>query len=74
MPWSCFSYPADVPPGTGTRDDAQSASPSLRTMPYSCFSYSVDAPLGVRNHNAAQPGERPYVVSAAFPGYPCFRY
>ena len=22
---SCFSYPADVPPGTGTRNAAQSA-------------------------------------------------
>ena len=34
---SCFSYPADVPPGTGTRDAAQSAQSGW----LSCFSYGA---------------------------------
>ncbi len=70
MPSICFSYPADVPPGTRNRNAAQAALRDLRkmpypcfsypadvprSMPYACFSYSVDAPLGVRNRDAAQP-------------------
>ena len=41
---SCFSYPADVPPGTGTRDAAQSAQSGL----LNCFSYPGDVPPGPR--------------------------
>ena len=37
---SCFSYPADVPPGTGTRNAAQSAQSGW----LNCFSYPADVP------------------------------
>ena len=54
MPWSCFSYPADVPPGTGKFNAARSAPPGLHRMPatycfsypgdlHPCFSYTTDA-------------------------------
>lgn len=71
MPSICFSFPADVPPDTGTRDAVQPDPPGLRRMPTSycfsnpanvprsmplpCFSYSVDAPVGIRNRDTAQP-------------------
>jgi hypothetical protein len=50
MPNSCFSYSADVPPGTGTRDALQPDPPSLRRMPESsgCFRYEADVPPGLR--------------------------
>jgi hypothetical protein len=41
---SCFSYPADVPLGTGTRNAAQSAQSGL----LNCFSYPADVPPGPR--------------------------
>ena len=53
--WACFSYPADVPPGTRNRGAAQRAVPGLRRMPSTCFSYSVSAPVGIGNRGAAQP-------------------
>jgi hypothetical protein len=37
----CFSYPSDVPPGTGTRNAAQPGLRDPRRMPFSCFSYPV---------------------------------
>jgi hypothetical protein len=50
MPQTCFSYPADVPPGTSNRDAAQSAPPGLRRMPTTshCFRYPGDVPPGLR--------------------------
>ena len=61
MPFPCFSYPADLPPGAGKRD-AEQASPRDPQIGYPCFSYSKlcfsyppDAPLGVRNPDAVQP-------------------
>jgi len=81
MPWSCFSYPADVPPGTGKFNAARSAPPGLHRMPatycfsypgdlHPCFSYPANAPLGGADRYAAQP---------ALPGLRkmpniCFRY
>jgi hypothetical protein len=53
MPNICFSYSADVPPGTGIRDAARPVPPGVRQMPYSscfsyptgpCFSYPADVP------------------------------
>ena len=43
MPWTCFSYPTDAPPGLGRRDAAQ-ADPSdpHRMVTTHCFSYAVD--------------------------------
>jgi hypothetical protein len=71
MPATCFSYPADVPPGTGNRNAAQPNLRDPRRMPYPCFSYPADVPLGVRNGDAAQPtlpGLR------RMPGGTCFSY
>jgi len=49
MPNSCFSYSADVPPGTGTRNAVQPDPPGLRRMPTSsCFRYEADVPPGLR--------------------------
>jgi hypothetical protein len=41
---SCFSNPADLPPGTRTRDAAQPAQFGW----LSCFSYPADVPPGPR--------------------------
>jgi hypothetical protein len=76
MPWSCFSYPADVPipsvPRQMTTTCCFSYPADLRRMTVShCFSYSVGAPLGVGNRDAAQsalPGLRSMTFST------CFRY
>ena len=40
MPWTCFNYPADVPPGTRKHHDAESALPGLDRMTGGvCFRY-----------------------------------
>jgi hypothetical protein len=45
MPATCFSYPADVPPGISNRGAAQPAPPGLRKMTTTCcFSYPADVP------------------------------
>ncbi len=72
---SCFSYPADVPPGTGTRDAAQSAQSGW----LHCFSYPADVPPGLRRMPASSscfkyqgdvlPGPR-----RMHTGSTCFRY
>jgi len=57
MPYPCFSYPADLPPGAGKRDAGQ-ASPRDPQIGYPCFSYSklcFSYPPGVRNPDDAQP-------------------
>ncbi len=77
MPYPCFSYPADLPPGAGKRDAAHASprDPQIGypcfSYPHMCFSYPSDAPLGVRNPDAAQlplPGLR------RMPFGSCFRY
>jgi hypothetical protein len=50
MPKMCFSYPADVPPGTRIRNTAQSAHPGY----LGCFSYPAAGPPGTSTRNAAQ--------------------
>jgi hypothetical protein len=83
---NCFSYPADVPPGTSNRDAVQSAQsgwlncfsypadvpPGPRRMHTgsTCFKDPADVPLGNRNRGGAQPTS-PEVRSMPFP---CFRY
>ena len=43
MPWTCFSYPTDAPPGLGRRDAAQPDSSGPYRMTYTaCFNYAVD--------------------------------
>jgi len=48
MPSACFSYSADVPPDTGTRDTVRPDPPGLRRMPAACFKYEADVPPGLR--------------------------
>ena len=77
---SCFSYPADVPPGTGTRDAAQSAQCGY----LNCFSYPADVPPGTGTRDAARPSPACSTASAIqadvppglrrMPGGTCFRY
>ena len=59
---SCFSYPADVPPGTGTRNAAQ----SVQCGYLACFSYPAEVSPGTRIRNAAQ--------SAQYGWLNCFSY
>ncbi len=64
MPWSCFTYPADAPPGTKNPGGVQ---PGLRGMPNTiCFSYSADVPLG--------DGVRPDLDDPRTMPSMCFRY
>ncbi len=77
MPYTCFSYSADLPPSAGDRSAAQAALRDLRRMPASCFSYPIacfsypsDVLPGITNRDAAQPGLRdPRRMPAT-----CFRY
>jgi hypothetical protein len=60
MPFPCFSYTADMPPGIRNPRTMPHACFSYlaevpRSMPFSCFSYPAHAPLDGRNRNAAQP-------------------
>ena len=50
MPSACFSYPAEVPPDTGTRNAVQPDPPGLRRMgeTSACFRYEADVPPGLR--------------------------
>jgi hypothetical protein len=71
MPFPCFSYPADVPPGAENRDLAQTVPPGPRTMPATaCFSYRAEVPTE---------GKVPDPVRLTPPGlrrmpHTCFRY
>ena len=72
MPWSCFSYPANVPTGIDSDDAARSAPAGLRRMVTThCFCCPADVPTGTGTRSAAQ---------SASPGLPrktnsaCFRY
>jgi hypothetical protein len=71
---NCFSYPADVPPGTSDRATAQSAQSGY----LHCFSYPADVPPGLRRMPASSscfkyPGDVP-PGSRRMTGGTCFRY
>jgi hypothetical protein len=72
----CFNYPADVPPGTSSRDAAQPAPRGQSGMGYPCFSYPLicfsypDVPQGIRNREA---GQRTLPGLRRMP-FTCFRY
>jgi len=84
MPYPCFSYPADVPPGTRTRAAVQSAQCGL----LSCFSYPAEVPPGTRTRAAAQSAQCGYLHCFSYPAdtvqptapelhtmpHSCFRY
>lgn len=60
MPYTCFSFPAEMPPGTGNRDAARAALGDVRRMPFPCFSYplmcfSYPPETLIGNGGAAQP-------------------
>jgi hypothetical protein len=71
MPWTCFSYEAEVPSRIGHRHVAESAlsgphmmvtshcfgyPADMNRMTYSaCFSYPADVPSGRREHDVAEP-------------------
>jgi hypothetical protein len=71
MPYPCFSYRADVPPGAENRDPAQTVPPGPRTMSVSpCFRYWAEVPTE---------GKVPGAVRLIPPGLcrmprTCFRY
>jgi hypothetical protein len=69
MPYTCFSFPAEMPPGAGNRDTARAALGDVRRMPFPCFSYPAETLIG--NGGTAQPepdGLR------SMPNVVCFRY
>jgi hypothetical protein len=82
----CFSYPADLPPGSGRisgypcfayPSDIPQVVSSPRRMPYSCFSYPLmffsypaDVAPGSGNCDTAQPTS----LEVRSMPYPCFRY
>lgn len=67
MPWTCFSYPADVPSDSSDHRGAQPASSCSRQMTSStCFRYQTGADLG--DLPPAQPGSRRITNTT------CFRY
>ena len=41
MPHTCFSFPAEMPPGTGNRDAARAALGDVRRTLFPCFSYPM---------------------------------
>jgi hypothetical protein len=84
MPWTCYSYPPDLPPGNEDRGAARSGLRGMpykvcfryqpevpRSMPLMCFSYPVEAPPGSGNRNAT-----PQVLDGLrrMPYSSCFRY
>jgi hypothetical protein len=72
---SCFSNPTDLPPGTRTRDAAQSAQCGY----LSCFSYPADVPPGLRRMHTGTscfkyPGDVLPGPRRMHTGSSCFRY
>jgi hypothetical protein len=61
MPWTCFSYSADMP-GIRTSKAARPAPPGLRRMPETCFWYPVTC--------FSDPAD----VPRSMPVAPCFSY
>ena len=74
---NCFSYPDDVPPGTGNRDAVQSAPSGPRRMPSTgtCFKYQGDVPPGIRNPRTMPHSCSSYLaqVPRSMP-FSCFSY
>ena len=77
MPTSstCFSNPADLPPGTGNRDAVQSVQCGL----LHCFSYPADVPPGPRRMHTGTtcfgyPGDVPPGRAGCIRLAHCFRY
>jgi hypothetical protein len=68
---NCFSYPDDVPPGTGNRNAAQSAQSGY----LACFSYPADMPPGIRNPRTMPHSCSSYLaeVPRSMP-FSCFSY
>ena len=59
MPYTCFRFPAEMPPGAGNRA-ARAAPGDVRRMPLPCFSYpimcfSYPPETLIGNGDAAQP-------------------
>ena len=52
MPSTCFSFPAEMPPGTGHHDLRRMPLPCF-SYPIMCFSYPPETLIG--NGDAAQP-------------------
>jgi hypothetical protein len=72
MPWTCFDYPADVPPGNKSNNAARGVPPGLRKMPATeCFSYPGDVTPDTKIRDVARPASR---HAGSKPGYPCFSY
>jgi hypothetical protein len=69
MPWTCFDYPADVPPGARMPTTLCFGYPGdrPRTMPAGCcFSYLADVPPGdSAEPDLGDPRKMPYM---------CFSY
>lgn len=61
---NCFSYPADMPPGTSTRAAVQPAQSGL----LSCFSYPADVPPVSGDRAAVQPAQCGYLHCFSYPG------
>jgi hypothetical protein len=75
MPFTCYSYPADMPPGGANKGTVRAARRGLREMPYSCYSYPImcfsypgDAPWSIPSQDAVLPALR------RMPATACFRY
>jgi hypothetical protein len=67
MPSTCFSYPADVPPGVPDPSGGKAASPRPRLMTSTtCFRYHAGTDLG--GMPSARPGPRRMTNTT------CFRY
>jgi hypothetical protein len=75
MPFTCYSYPADVPPGAPVRSGARSAlsGPHRMRTGTACFRDPADAPRSMPfmcfSYPSAPPGMRQVPT-----GGTCFRY
>jgi hypothetical protein len=67
MPFTCYSYPGNVPSGSTRRDASQAARRDLRNMPYPCYSYP--------NMCFSYPGDEPWDTPSreAMPSLPGLR-
>jgi hypothetical protein len=75
MPITCYSYPADMPPGGTDTGTARVARRGLREMAHSCYSYPImcfgfpdDVPWSVPSQDAVPSALR------RMPATACFRY
>jgi hypothetical protein len=78
MPFTCYSYPADMPPGGANKGPVRAARRGLREMPHSCYSYPLicfsypDVASHVIQDRAAAPAAPPGL--RRMPNTTCFRY